>query len=77
MTLEANLDDLVRHAKDFEVRRAFTHSILEGEDVIGCIYIYPDRRTNHDASISSWVRQSHAELDAEVRQALSTWIDEA
>jgi len=78
MTLEANLEDLVRHAKDFEVRRGFTYSILKGDDVIGCIYIYPDRRpSGHDAWVSSWVRESHAESDAAVREALSTWIDEA
>jgi hypothetical protein len=77
MTLEENLEDLVRHAKDFEERRGFTYSILEGDDVIGCIYIYPDRRQNYDALVSSWVRESRAELDAAVREALSTWIDEA
>lgn len=77
MTLEANLEDLVRHAKDFEERKGFTYSILDGEDVIGCIYIYPDRRTDHDAWISSWVRESRAGLDTAVREALSTWIDEA
>lgn len=76
MTLEANMEDLVRHAKDFEERKGFTYSILDGDDVIGCIYIYPDRRTNHDARVSSWVRESYASLDAKVREALSTWIDE-
>jgi hypothetical protein len=76
MTLESNMDDLVRHARDFEERRGFTYSILQGDEVIGCIYIYPDRRTDHDASISSWVRESHAGSDAEVRQALDSWIDE-
>ena len=77
MTLEANLEDLVGHAKDFEERRGFTYSILDGDDVIGCIYIYPARRSGHDAEVSSWVRESRAELDAAVWEALSTWIDEA
>ena len=77
MTLEANLEDLIRHAKDFEERRGFTYSILEGDEVIGCIYIYPDRRPGYDASVSSWVRESRADLDAAVREALATWIDEA
>ncbi len=78
MTLAANLDDMARHTKDFEERRGFTYSILDGGDVIGCIYIYPDRRPlGHDAWISSWVRESHAESDAAVRKTLSTWIDEA
>lgn len=77
MTLEANLKDLVRHAKDFEERRGFTFSILDRDEVIGCIYIYPDRRSNHDAVVTSWVHEGRAEADGEVRQALSTWIDEA
>jgi len=76
MTLEANLDDLVRHAKDFDERRGFTYSILEGDDVIGCIYIYPSRRPSHDAEISSWVRESRADVDTAVREELATWIDE-
>jgi hypothetical protein len=77
MTLEENLEDLVRHAKDFHERRGFTYSILEDDDVIGCIYIYPGRLPGHDAEISSWVRQSRAELDTAVREALAMWIDEA
>ena len=77
MTLEANLEDLVRHAKDFEERRGFTYSILEGDDVIGCIYIYPSRDPGHDAEISSWVSESRAELDTAVREELATWIDES
>ncbi|MEA2451604.1 MAG: hypothetical protein QOG04_314 [Actinomycetota bacterium] len=77
MTLEENLKDLVRHAKDFEERRGFTYSILEGDDVIGCIYIYPSQLPGHDAGISSWVRKSRADLDHSVREALAVWIDEA
>jgi hypothetical protein len=67
VTLERNLEDLVRHAKDFHDRRGFTYSILEGEDVICCIYIYPGRLPGHDAVISSWVRESRAESDVAVR----------
>ncbi|MGH8923833.1 MAG: N-acetyltransferase [Acidimicrobiia bacterium] len=77
MTLEANLEDLVRHAKDFEERRGFTYSILDGDDVIGCIYIYRGRLPGYDAEVSSWVRESRAELDTAVRGALSAWIHEA
>ena len=77
MTRERNLEDLVRHARHFQERRGFTYSILDGDEVIGCIYIYPSDDPNHDAAISSWVRQSRAEIDAEVREELSTWIDEA
>lgn len=77
MTPEANLEDLVRHAKDFQERRGFTYSILDGDDVIGCIYIYPSRLPGHDASISSWVRESRARSDTAIRETLAKWIDEA
>ncbi len=77
MSLADNLEDLVRHANDFESRAGFTYSILIGEDVIGCLYIYPSGDPGYDADVSSWVRESHSELDVPVWEALSTWIDEA
>ena len=73
MTLESNLGDLVRHALDFEDRRGFTYSILDGDDVIGCLYIYPSRTA--DASVRSWVRASRAEMDVVTWQAISTWLE--
>ena len=73
MTLKSNLADLVRHAKDFEGRSGFTYSILDGDDVIGCVYIYPSRTA--DASVSSWVRESRAVLDFVTWQAISTWLE--
>lgn len=73
MTLGANLADLVRHAKDFESRSGFTYSILDGDDVIGCVYIYPSQTA--DADVSSWVRASRAEMDVVTWQAISTWLD--
>ena len=77
MSLEDNREDLVRHARHFEERIGFTYSILDGDEVIGCIYIYPDRDNDHDAVISSWVRQSRADVDIPVREALSSWINDA
>ncbi|HEY5890719.1 MAG TPA: nuclear transport factor 2 family protein [Acidimicrobiia bacterium] len=76
MSLERNLEDLVRHARDFEERKGFTYSILEGDDVVGCVYIYPSRASDHDAVVSSWVTESHANSDDSVRKTLATWIDE-
>ena len=76
MSLEANLADLEGHARDFEARSGFTYSILDGDDVIGCVYIYPSGEPDHDATISSWVRASRAEMDPIVDRSLSTWIEE-
>jgi hypothetical protein len=73
MTLDANLADLERHARDFEQRRGFTYSILDGDDIIGCLYIYPSQTA--DAAVSSWVRASRAEMDAITWRAISTWLD--
>lgn len=74
MSLEANRGDLVRHARDFENRKGFTYSVLDGDDVIGCVYIYPARSPGSDAHVRSWVRASRAEMDAVVWRAVSPWI---
>lgn len=74
MSLERNLQDLVRHAADFEARRGFTYSILDGDEVIGCVYIYPTDRDGHDADVSSWVTADRADLDVLVWETLSAWI---
>ena len=74
MSLEFNLVDLERHAEHFEERVGFTYSILDGDEVIGCVYIYPS--TTADVAVSSWVRASRAEMDVITWQAISTWIEE-
>ena len=77
MDLEANLADLVRHADHFVRRVGFTYSILDGEEVIGCVYIYPPDAKDaavHDADVSSWVRRDRAELDVVVWRALTDWL---
>jgi hypothetical protein len=45
MPLDRNLADLRRHADDFVRRVGFTYSVIQApaDDVIGCVYIYPDR----------------------------------
>jgi hypothetical protein len=76
MSLAANLADLRRHATHFVERRGFTYTVLEivGEDVIGCIYIYPSRSENYDAEVSSWVRADTAELDESLYSAVMNWL---
>ncbi len=87
MTLDENRGDLERHAQDFADRRGFTYTVLSpGDgDVIGCVYIYPPRRkdqdeaghADHDAAVSSWVREDRAELDPVLHSAVSAWLDQA
>ena len=74
MSLEENLRDLEGHARDFAERTGFTYSVLEGDDVIGCVYIYPARDGTHDARVMSWVRADRAELDGPLRHAVSEWL---
>ncbi|MFP3883655.1 MAG: N-acetyltransferase [Actinomycetota bacterium] len=75
MTLEDNLADLEEHAREFQERQAFTYSILDGDDVIGCLYIYPDSDGDTDAYVSSWVTESRAEMDTVVWRAVTDWLN--
>ncbi len=80
MTLAENARDLVAHAEDFAAKRGFTYTILDGDDdVVGCVYIYPDEihpdeDGGYDAHVRSWVRADRAELDAVIRTAVSEWL---
>ncbi|HEX6945961.1 MAG TPA: N-acetyltransferase [Acidimicrobiia bacterium] len=75
MTLERNLADLQRHADDFERRVGFTYTVLDDtDDVIGCVYIYPDPTGASDAEVQSWVRADRADLDMVLYDAVSEWL---
>jgi RimJ/RimL family protein N-acetyltransferase len=75
MTLDENRADLERHAADFESRTGFTYTVLSPDgDVIGCVYIYPDKEEAADARVLSWVRASEGELDAPLWRAVSDWV---
>lgn len=78
MTLEENLADLERHARDFAERTGFTYTVLDpDDDVVGCVYVYPARDGVHDARVRSWVRASRAELELPLRRAVAAWLAEA
>ncbi|NHZ70913.1 MAG: N-acetyltransferase [Proteobacteria bacterium] len=74
MSLEANLSDLVSHANDFGNGTGFTYSIVDGADVIGCLYIYPTAENDHDASVRSWVTAARSDMDIVVWRDVSTWL---
>lgn len=77
MTLEDNLGDLVRHARDFAERQGFTYTVQElgtGE-TIGCVYIYPPKAADEgDARVTSWVRADRADLDPVLYRAVRDWL---
>ena len=75
MTLAENLADMEMHAREFVERAAFTYSVLDGDEVIGCLYIYPDKKGKSDAYVSSWVRESRAAMDVVVWRAVSEWLE--
>ena len=76
MSADSNLEDLEMHARHFHDREGFTYSILDGDDVIGCVYIYPTAEPGHDVSVRSWVRASREGMDAVVHRSLSRWIED-
>ena len=79
MTLEENLADIERHARDFAERAGFSYTVLEPatDDVLGCVYIYPAHDEGHDAEVWSWVRASVPELDRELHATVSRWLADA
>jgi hypothetical protein len=79
MTLDDNRRDLERHAQDFVARRGFTYTVLDpaSRAVIGCVYIYPDKKGGSDAAVASWLRASHGQLDSALRALVSGWLTEA
>lgn len=75
MTLDENMEDMKMHAGEFVAREAFTYSVLDGDDVIGCLYIYPDNKGDTEAYVSSWVRASRADMDEVVWRAVTAWLE--
>jgi hypothetical protein len=74
MTIEENMRDLEKHAREFADREAFAYSILDGDRVIGCLYIHPADDDIHDAHVRSWVTASRAEMDAVVWRSVGDWL---
>lgn len=74
MTIDANLDDLLDHADEFERGVAYAYTVLDPADgdVIGCVYIDPDDEA--DARCRLWVRADRAELDAVLEHTVREWL---
>ncbi len=82
MTLAENLGDLERHAADFAARSGFTYTVrADGSaQIIGCVYIYPDKSGASEASgadVRSWVSGDRPALDVVLYEAVSDWLRSA
>jgi hypothetical protein len=86
MSPAENHADLEMHERDFEARVGFTYTVLDPErgDVIGCLYVYPLRRSTAggnpepvpgEASVRSWLRADRAPLDETLWRAVSAWLE--
>jgi glycerate dehydrogenase len=74
MTPEENLADLRQHAADFDQRRGFTYTAMTEGEIVGCVYIYPYENRPGWAAVRSWVRQDHADLDADLYRIVRDWL---
>jgi hypothetical protein len=75
MSLDDNRGDLERHAREFLDRRGFTYTVLDQrDDVVGCVYVYPAKDGVHDARVRSWVTESEAARDGDLRRAVADWL---
>ncbi|MER7465685.1 hypothetical protein [Streptomyces sp. NPDC097981] len=55
-------------------RGGFKYSVLDGDDVIGCLYIYPGKDAPGRVHVSSWVRADRAPLDTVLYAAVTRWL---
>ena len=70
--VEADADAPFVDEADVAVRLPGTY--LDGDAVIGCLYIYPASDPGRDAAVQSWVTAERAEMDAVVRRSVSGWL---
>lgn len=78
MTRDENREAVLRHRRHSDARVGFTYSVVENGSgtVIGCAYIYPDRRAVKDCELRTWVGRDWAELDADVHHVTLAWLEE-
>ena len=77
MKLDQNLADLEQHRREFDAGEAFAYSVLDGDDVIGCVYIDSDGSGVAEAVVRSWVRASRAERDLDLAAEIDQWLNDA
>ena len=78
LTLDQNRIELGWHQVEFQSRTSFAYTVvaLDESQVLGCMYIYPSFRENHDVEVTLWVRESEAgtALDDHLFETVFKWI---
>jgi len=78
LTFEQDLIDLGWHHREFQRRSSFAYTVMSPTEsqCLGCVYINPTRKREHDAAVFLWVRDSEFKrgLDPILLDAVKEWI---
>ena len=81
LTIEENLIDLGWHQREFTLGHSFAYTVvsLDGEDCLGCCYIYPSEKSESEVDVFYWIRKDRLAEDLENRlgEALKKWLQDA
>lgn len=74
LSLEDDLVDLGWHQREFTLRVSFAYTMMTPDEsrCLGCVYIMPTLKRDHDAKVTMWVRAD--ELDSGLDDALYTTV---
>jgi hypothetical protein len=75
LTLQENRVDLGWHEREFTLGHSYAWTVVEGERIVGCCYLYPADRAGSDAMAFWWVRSGHEALDMPLGLAFRAVID--
>ena len=79
LSFEQNLIDLGWHQKEFQMRNSFAYTVvsIDESQVLGCLYIEPSKKSDFDAEIYMWIRQSEVAngLDPILFNTVKKWIE--
>jgi hypothetical protein len=80
MTINDNLEDLLRHQTEFVERKSFAYTVMSLDESIclGCVYISPSKNEDFEAEIDLWARASEIEngLEGILYKTVREWINE-
>lgn len=78
LTLEANLEDLARHAREFDAAHAFAWIIRDETGAyLGCAYLNPDHEVRGRGLVYTWIRErvDRLALIAAFNVAFARWLE--